>query len=107
MRKMEFRRYIPLLLLTLFVWVTITLVFIVIESIIVPWRPPQETYWSIINYLTTPYRLDQGQEEFWSMVRNILQIIFSGLLVLAWLCTWYKLSKKLFWVELGKEKLAT
>ena len=101
---MELRRYIQFLLLILFVWTTITVVFIIIDSVIVPWQPPQETFWSIVNFLTAPYRFDQGQESFWSVVGDVLQVVFSGSLVLAWLYTWYKLSKKLFWVEMRKRK---
>ena len=92
-------------MLILFVWVTIILIFIIIDSIIVPWQPPQETYWSIVNFLTSPYRFDQGQARFWGAIGDILQVVFSGSLALVWLYIWYKLSKKLFWREIKKEKL--
>ncbi|MEM2144683.1 MAG: hypothetical protein QW279_04945 [Candidatus Jordarchaeaceae archaeon] len=103
---MELRRYVPLILLILFVWTTITVIFVVIDSIIVPWRPPQETFWTVVNFFTFPFSFDQGQLGFWSLVRNMIQIIFSGLLVLLWLYLWYKMSKKLFWIEMKKEKLS-
>ncbi|MEM3526506.1 MAG: hypothetical protein QXV37_03745 [Candidatus Jordarchaeaceae archaeon] len=103
---MELKRYLPLIMLILFVWVTILLVFITIDSIIVPWHPPQETFWATINLLTYPYSFDQGQQGFWSLIRNMVQLLSSGSLLLIWLYIWYKMSKKIFWMEMKKEKLS-
>lgn len=92
-------------MLILFVWVTIIVIFIIIDSMIVPWEPPQVTFWSIVNFFTSPFHFDQGQLRFWSSIGDILQVVFSGSLVLLWLYAWYKLSKKLFWGEMKKEPL--
>ncbi|WXG41282.1 MAG: hypothetical protein WED07_11040 [Candidatus Freyarchaeum deiterrae] len=103
---MELRRYIPLLLLILFVWITIIGVFVFVGLIIIPWYPPQQISWTIINFLTTPYQFDQGQLGFWSSIRQIFQVVSSGSLVLVWLYTWYELSKKIFWRDMKKKKLS-
>ena len=101
---MELRRYVPLILLILFVWITIIGIFVVVGLVILPWRPPQETFWSIANLITFPYQFDQGQLGYWSTLRQIITEGFSGSLVLVWLYSWYKLSTKIFWREMKRKK---